>query len=250
MGWLRRQWNDIKGNVKYAALVALWWLVIDLCKRLLRYIPNFPTWAIWAILLGLSLLMLVGLLWFMKNTATKPTQAIQSSGAVVAPGILTLSALQGQRPVVNFDAREYFRLAYHSPVTAEIETNIKIAAEQNQPGDHEGFYARFIGIGVVSYMHDMTWAYIFKSQLLMLAEANHRNGHLPLHDAKVYYDNAVANYPRVYESYSFQQWLNYVVVSEQLLVRHPSDMLEITHRGKDFLKYLAHWGRDANAKSG
>lgn len=33
-----------------------------------------------------------------------------------------------------------------------------------------------------------------------------------------------------------------------LLVEHPSQMLEITHRGKDFLKYLTHWGADISKK--
>jgi hypothetical protein len=63
----------------------------------------------------------------------------------------------------------------------------------------------------------------------------------------VYYDKAAVDYPNLYPKYSFEQWLNYLM-SEQLLIRHPSDMLEITHKGRDFLKYLAHWGRDINVK--
>jgi hypothetical protein len=82
----------------------------------------------------------------------------------------SLSALYGQVPQVTFNAPEWFRHAYYSPLTAEIENNIKIAAEQNHPGNREIFYARFIGVGLVSYFHDITWAYIYKSQLLMLTE--------------------------------------------------------------------------------
>jgi len=159
----------------------------------------------------------------------------------------SLSALNAQTPSVTFNSYEHFRRAYYSPLTAEIEENIKIAAEQNQPGDHEGFYARFIGVGLVSYLHDMTWAYIFKSQLLLLMELNRNN--LPLAQAKTYYDRGVADYPGIYVKYSFQEWIEYMT-REQLLIRHPSDMLEITHRGKDLLRYLAHWGRDVNVKAG
>jgi hypothetical protein len=246
--WLVSQYNDIKGNFKWACIAALWWAVVHFGRQMLQLIPNIPGWMVTAVLLCLSLVVL---LWLAKSvTRTVQTSQIQPARAAVQPGLLTLSALQGQAPQATFNAREWFRISYHSPVTAEIENNIKIIAEQNQPGDHESFYARFIGVGLVSYFHDMTWAYIFKSQLLMLAETNRRNSRqLPLTDAKAYYDKAVEQYPKMYANYSFQQWMNYMY-SQQLLIKHPSDMLEITYRGNDLLKYLAHWGRDANIKRG
>ena len=60
----------------------------------------------------------------------------QASGAV-PPGIPTLSALLGQNQSVEFNAKQHFALAYYSPLTAEVEKNIKIAAEQNSPNDKE-----------------------------------------------------------------------------------------------------------------
>jgi hypothetical protein len=159
----------------------------------------------------------------------------------------TLSALQGQAPQITFNAKEFFRIAYISPLTLEIETNVRTIAEQNQPGDTTGFLARFIGVGLVAVTYNMTWFSIFKSQLLMLAELN-RHITLPIAAAKVHYDKAAVDYPITYPKYSFDKWIEYMS-GEQLLIRHPSDMLEITHRGRDFLKYLAHWGNDINAKT-
>ena len=150
-------------------------------------------------------------------------------------------------PQVDFNPFEHFRIAYYSPLTAEVENNIKIAAQRHYPNDHEGFYTKLIGIGIVSYTHDMTWAYIFKSQLMLLMEMNRNNGWIPIAEAKKFYDAAALEYPHVYPQYSFDQWLEYMK-GQQLIIRHASDMLEITHRGKDFLKYLAHWGRDVNIK--
>jgi len=164
-------------------------------------------------------------------------------------GVPTLSALHGQTPQITFNAKEAFRLAYYSSLTAETENNIKITANRYNPNDREAFYVRFIGVGLVAYMHDMTWAYIFKSQILMLQEMNHRNGLLALADAKNFYDKAVIGYPAIYAAYSFEQWIAFMKI-EQLLVRHPTDMLEISHRGRDFLKYLAHWGRKVDLKHG
>jgi hypothetical protein len=157
------------------------------------------------------------------------------------------SILPVQSPV-NFDAAEHFRLAYHSDLTAEGEKNIKLAAAQNQPDDREGFLAKIIGIGMVSYVHDLTWAYIFKSQILMITELNRRNGMMPLADAKSFYDEAAIACSKVYVNYSFDQWIKFVI-TQQLVLKHPSDMLEITMRGKDFLKYLTHWGRYADERS-
>jgi hypothetical protein len=161
----------------------------------------------------------------------------------------SISALQGQAPQITFDARQWFRMAYYSPITAEVQQNIKIIAHNFQPSDVEDFYARFIGVGLVSYLHDMTWAYIFKSQFLMLAELNRMNGRMPVAAAKTYYDQAAIDFPLIYENYAFPQWINFMQ-NQQLLLKHPSDMLEISHRGKDLLKYIAHWGGDINLKSG
>ncbi len=245
--WFVAQYNDIKGNFKWALLAAMWWLVVTFGKRMLQLIPNISGGAVTAILLCLSLAVFLWLAKALKMPRQISPTSLQPSRQPSPSSFPSLSSLSGQTPNVTFNAREWFRYAYYSPLTAEIENNIKIAAEQNQPGDHESFYARFIGVGLVGYMHDITWAYIFKSQLWLLMELNRKN--LPIADAKAYYDKAVAEYPQVYKNYPFQDWLNYME-SQQLIIRHPSDMLEITHKGKDLLRYLAHWGRDANAKVG
>jgi hypothetical protein len=68
----------------------------------------------------------------------------------------------------KFDAARYFRLAYHSPLTEDAEANIRKAAAENQPNDKEGFYAKFIGVGLMAYTYDLIWYSIYKSQLLAL----------------------------------------------------------------------------------
>jgi len=83
----------------------------------------------------------------------------------------------------------------------------------------------------VAYCHDAAWAYIFRSQLLMLMELNGRNGLIPLADARIYNDQAAAKYKVVYSKYSFAQWMAFVKF-HQLLLHRPSDMLEITIREK------------------
>jgi hypothetical protein len=153
-------------------------------------------------------------------------------------------------PPVQFDASGYFRTAYHSQFTADIEKRIGIAADQNkQQFATDEFYRKFIGVGLVAYFHDITWAYIWKSQMLMLEELNRHGGIMPLAEAKKFYDQAVIDYPSNYKTYSFDQWLNFML-AQTLMIRHPSDMLEITVRGRDYLSYSAHWARFSNSLKG
>jgi hypothetical protein len=213
---------------------------------------NIPRLDGWWHYVPTVLLLVAGIVWLIGHFRKAPqglqqSQPIQLSRAMLPPGIPTLSALQGQVPQVTFDAKEYFRRAYFSPLTAEIENNIKIAAERNEQGNHEAFYARFIGVGFVAYVHDIAWVVIYKSQLLLLYALNSK-GLLPVSEAKKFYNQAVIDYPQTYAKYSFDQWMAYLV-DAQFVVRPPSEMLDITHKGKDFLKYLAHWGRDINVKT-
>jgi hypothetical protein len=157
------------------------------------------------------------------------------------------SPLLPVQTTMNLSAAEFFRTAYYSDVTVEVEKNIRLAATQDQPNDREGFLAKFIGVGLVTYAHDQTWAHIYKSQLLMLTELNQKGGIMPLTAARAYYDKATVECSQVYANYTFDQWIEFMK-GQQLIIQHPSAMLEMTVRGKDFLKYLTHWGRFANAR--
>lgn len=165
--WIVRQYNDIKGNIKYAILAALWWPVISLARKVLQYIPHIPNWTIWPILLVMSL---AAFLWIAKSFKSVPVQimppAPPQQRPIAAAPFPSISALQGQPSPITFDSRQWFRVSHFSPLTAEVENNIKIIARNAEPNDPEAFYARFIGVGLVSYLHEMTWAYIFKSQLI------------------------------------------------------------------------------------
>ena len=196
----------------------------------------------------LILLTVAGIVWLTgrrKSADQSPPQTPQPPSVV--PGIPSLSALLGQNPNVQFDAKRFFALAYYSPVTAEIEKNIKIIAQQNSPSDKEAFYARFIGVGAVAYQHDVTWLTVYGSQMAAMAEMNSR-GLIPVADVKKHYDKVAADHPNYYARYSFEQWMDYMQ-SRMLIARYPSGMVELSFNGKDFLRYLAHTGMSASGKA-
>jgi hypothetical protein len=198
--------------------------------------------------IGVALLVIATVLITRSYFSEQSGRAVpaQASGTV-PPGIPTLSALLGQNSTVEFNAKQHFALAYYSPITAEVEKNIKIVAQKDYPNDKEAFYARFIGTGLIVYQYDWTWFMIYGSQLLALTELNSR-GMIPIADLQKHYDAAVVEYPKTYEKYSFEQWIDFMK-TRLLVSTYPSQMIELSWGGKDFLRYLAHCGRDINVKA-
>jgi hypothetical protein len=254
-----------------------WILVSGVCVVLVTAIGllvpsehwGLPPWKLVILILVLSALLGLTITFFSQSREDserekkeqerdKTQQAIMAQlaqlsvrGSENSQGLTTATEdMQPMNPPVNFNATTYFTSAHHSLWTADVEQRIKIAAAQNRAHyTPEDFYAKFIGLGLVAYMHDITWAYIWKSQFLMLAELNRRGGNMPVSVAKEFYDKGKKDYPGNYASYTFEQWLTFVV-TQGLVIRHPSEMLEITVRGRDFLSYSAHNSRTADERRG
>ena len=138
----RKQYDDVKGNAKWALLVVLWGPLVAGLKYAIQQIPHVPGWGVWLILFIVSLAAFV---WVAKLQHSVLQQQVAQSAAIIP-----MSA------TVNFDATTHFRTAHYSQLTSEAEKNIRISAAQNQPDDREGFLAKLIGIGIISYLHDMS----------------------------------------------------------------------------------------------
>lgn len=200
---------------------------------LLRFTEIPPIWVtpIWWLTTAvvMAALVFIGHRFWRRPSPQSTVQSAPNALMAPAPG--------------NFDATTYFQQAYNSPLQPEVENNVRTAATQNQPNDREGFFVKLIGIGLIGYMYDIAWAYIFRSQILLMMELNRKI--LPIAEVKAFYDRAAAENPQPYSSYSFDSWMNFLK-SHVLLIHYPTDMVAITERGRDFLKYLVHWGRYAD----
>jgi hypothetical protein len=154
----------------------------------------------------LAFLIAAGIVWFAGRHKASPTapetpalQPVQQAKA----SFPTISALYNRIPDVSrAGIDEYFRRAHHSPVTAEVENNIKIAVRDLSANDREELYSRLIGVGMVSYGYDEKWWAIFKSQLLLLTEMNRKNGWISLRKARQFYDDAATLCQSVYLNYT------------------------------------------------
>lgn len=187
-----------------------------------------------------------------QGIETKITELTQlvSKGVQLVPSSKKDASALPMNPPVDFNAAKYFQAAHQSAWTADVEKRIRVAAEQNSSlFSAEEFYSKFIGIGLVSYLHDITWAYIWKSQILFLAELNRQNGIAPISTARTFYSHGATDAPGFYTNYTFDQWLNFLQ-TQNLIIKHPSDMLEITLRGRDYLSYSTHNSRTADQRRG
>jgi hypothetical protein len=234
MGWIKKtitalKWMELAKFV-FDLLVAIGSL--KLAKKVLSYIPQIsPDWATiiaWFVAAG----VLFFLIW-RQERQLRSYQQVMSNASTALTNI----------PSPKMATKDFFRLAYYSPLQSEVEANLRKAAIEAQPNDVAGYYLKLLAVGIIAYGYDQLWWLIFKSQLLALLELNRNAGLLPLDKIKKFYDDAVAKSPKQYANCSFDEWFNYLT-SNTLLFRHPSDMVEITVRGKDFLKYLLHWGRE------
>jgi hypothetical protein len=232
-------WRKIKTALEWARLGKF---VLDLfaaifslklVHKLLSYIPQISQdWAT-IIAWGVAATVLLLLIWMHgKQKASGQGPATQT------PSNTLLDSA--------FDATAFFASAYTSTMHAEFEKNTRKAAEVNSPNDRESFYLKLIATGLPALSYDVIWANIFKSQVLALLEINRRL--VPIAEVKEFYTKVAVEFPERYASYSFEQWMGFMK-THTLLIWHPSGMVEITVRGKDFLKYLTHCGRYADQRT-
>ena len=117
----------------------------------------------------------------------------------------------------------------------EIEKHFeRLLAHFVTSAERERFLFRANVSGALASFHDTTWNSIFRSQLELLQELNARA--LTLDQARPFYDSAALANPALYSQYSFEQWLSYM--RGQSIVLQDGNVLQITVRGTDFLRYL------------
>lgn len=186
--------------------------------------PGLAT-AVW--LLVTAAIMWVLLVVFKQRTIVQKNSQIQT----VDPQALE----QGLK------ATDEFYKFNSGPMLQEVEQRIEmLAAQHKNATEREKWLLRTLSAAVLSYMYDTIWFTIYRSQLEALLELN-RRGVLNVNEVKPFYDAAVAAYPRAYKNYTLDSWLNYL--RTQVLIVETGVNVQVSTRGKDFLKYLVQCGR-------
>jgi hypothetical protein len=235
--WLHHAYwiHDFIVSTGAVGIAATW-----LAKHYVAFMPY--AWAAGFVAVGLSLYLSA----FIRSHITKGGPQASDTRANLA-----LQAGADNSLPSNVNVAQFFRVAYRSHQESEVRKNFRLLAQQYSPDDHEKFYLEFLGVGFIQAIFDNIWWIIFRSQLLVLLEINRSDGVAALSDVKRFYDEAAKTYPKEYAKYdtTFDKWLGYLI-SNGLVLHHPSpnERIEITVRGKDFLKYLTHWGKGPDSK--
>jgi hypothetical protein len=198
-------------------------------------IPQIWITPIWLLVSG----ALLGLLILVANRRPKnATQALSATGGTQAVASSALSP-------PKIDIELFFRQTYSGQLQAEVEGNVRTMIQNNPPSERDEFVVKFIARGLINVFYDRVWLTIFRSQVLALMELNKRI--LRREEIKTYYDEATQRSPKIYADYSFDQWLSYLR-TQVFILEHPGHSFEITVRGKDFLKYMIHYGYTADGR--
>lgn len=232
MAWWTKHWEDIRPQLKYDAIKAgigipgipaAYWLI-----QRVRHMP--VDWYVAAVLVALFLAFIF-VSTRQRKAATQPSTAIQ---AVEGPVAVSVKAVD-----------EYYKVG-SGPFLDELEAHFqRLAVYHKDQKERERFLIRALAAGAASYLHDVSWFTIFRSQLNALNELNSK-GAMIRDELRQFYNAAALLNPHLFNDYTFDSWVEYL--ESQTLIRQDGNIVQITVRGKDFLKYLVLRGFSASQR--
>lgn len=177
--WLQR------GHFLYVLLIALGGgTVVRAILATLTSIPHIWITPIWLTCAGL-------LLWLLSTFGKKVKLKQELQGASPGSQLASRSPLP---PVEGFSLDKFFADSYDSPLAADVSSvfSNSIAFYDGQSA-REKALLKFIGVGAVLYGYDMIWAYVYKSQIMLLKKLN--GGPIESEEARGFYGDAADAYP-------------------------------------------------------
>ncbi len=144
-----------------------------------------------------------------------------------------------QAPAPKNPAAEEFFRAFENRLLAQQEQRIIDDLSRkgltDQP-DRERALVKLLAANQLALQFEWVYGVIWASQVWLLLHLNSRVDGDALGSARAYYDGGRSQFPKMYEDYSFDQWLGFLESS--LLLGREAERVRITEVGREFLKYL------------
>ncbi|MBJ2124798.1 hypothetical protein [Flavobacterium sp. IB48] len=115
-----------------------------------------------------------------------------------------------------------------------IENETQISTIDNPQNKYDRIY-KYAKILILVKNIEKIHALIFGSQIRLLQRLNYSYSESKS-DLKQYYDDAVKKNSEGYNDYSYENYLNFLVIND--LVKIDNETVSITDYGKDFLRYI------------
>jgi hypothetical protein len=141
-------------------------------------------------------------------------------------------------------AAEELRKIFDNRIVVEREELIIADLDKRQVHgpDREKFLLRIASAFSFALQFERTYNLIFGSQLALLQQLNTMVPlGTPTGEARRFFEVARGAFPDLYKTYSFDQWLAFLL-GQGLLLRHSDDRVVLTVVGREFLKYLVDRG--------
>lgn len=222
------EWMQLAKFVGDCLVTAASWTAIRTVLARFAYISSAWASAISYLAAGL---VLWGIVWWQR----RPRDDAQGHTVQRQPA--------GDPTPSQFQNVDDFYATYDNVLLRETEGTVRKLSDQYEPGSaRERFFVRFVASGFWIFVFELVWANTCRSQILALERLN--KGPLRSEDLRPHYQQAATAQPQVYKNYSFEQWLS--SLRTQILIKDHPTGIEITVRGREFLKYLIHTGRSAS----
>jgi hypothetical protein len=198
------------------------------------------SWPLAILLLGIAAM---AIFWRPISRLISRTRSVGKDGiSTFDPGLPTPPVESSPTPPATLpDTRrglDEFNKGLQSPMIRETEEIIErdlVQRNLTTPRDREEALVRSLAIANVALHYEKIYQTIWGSQIDALRYVNPRSG-VSDSELRPIYERAKVVWPNFFYSYSFEQWLAFMVESK-LLLRKES-LLFITVSGREFLQYL------------
>ena len=154
---------------------------------------------------------------------------------------------EGAANPAKFSSVDDFYRTYDNVMLRESEDNVRALASKYRPGEErERFLIRNTATLIVLATFEWTWWNIFQSQVRALQQLNTKT--CQIEDLRHFFEQGKAATPSLYESRSFEVWLAFM--RTHILILEQGESVQITVRGKEFLKYIIQCNYDTNTRIG
>jgi hypothetical protein len=115
----------------------------------------------------------------------------------------------------------------------ENETKLSEVEDAEQKSERILKYSQLL---IIVKSAETTYQLIYGSQIRLLQKLNYSPE--TAENLKYFYDNAMKYFPEIYENYTYENYLNFLVRQGLIIINEEADRIAITEVGKDFLRYL------------
>lgn len=232
MGAIRKLWDDVRSNLVGFALL---WIfgggLLTGATAIVAALRNRPIslWTAFVVFVVSTLAIAVVLL---LASRPKPSRLIQQEGG---------QALTAEGVAADLKQLDHLYNKIDTRMTRDVEAAIRGQLNKVPAPERENWLLKILVVGSIYVDYEKVWYSIFRSQIDTLQRLNGRG--MKRQDLVPIYAAAAQSSPALYAKYSFDQWVGYM--RAMILVREDGDEVNITVKGRDFLKFLIDEGRSA-----